>query len=97
MVSLGQKRGTCDHIMALFDAHFKCVRCREGEGQVLQGGLFKGFKGSLCRLVQYQGEVPGGDAPSTLGSVSVETIHETGEILIFADINGKVSQLVSNC
>ena len=36
------------------------------ESQVLHGGLFKGFKRSLCQLVQYQGKVPG----ETLGSVS---------------------------
>ena len=29
MASLGQKRGTCGHIMALFDSHLKCARCRE--------------------------------------------------------------------
>ena len=29
MSSLGQKRGTCGHVMALFDNHKKCVRCRE--------------------------------------------------------------------
>ena len=34
MVSPGQKRGSCGHIMALFDAHSKCARCREkGIGQ----------------------------------------------------------------
>ena len=66
------------------------------EGQVFQWGLFQGFKVSLCQLVQYQGKIPGGDTPPTLGSVSVEAIQETGEILIFADINGEVSQLVSN-
>ena len=47
-----------------------------------------GFKVSLCELVQHQGKAPGGDAPLTLGSISVETIQETGETLIFADING---------
>ena len=51
----------------------------------------------FCHLVQYQGKVPGENAPLIFGSVSVETIQETGEILIFADINGEVSQLVSNC
>ena len=30
------------------------------EGQMLQRGLFKGLKWSLCQLVQHQGEVPGG-------------------------------------
>ena len=25
----GQKRGTCGHVMALFDSHKKCARCRE--------------------------------------------------------------------
>ena len=29
MASPGQKRGTCGHIMALFDSHSKCVRCHE--------------------------------------------------------------------
>ena len=29
MSSPGQKRGTCGHIMALFDNHKKCARCRE--------------------------------------------------------------------
>ena len=47
-----------------------------------------GFKGSLCELMQNQGRVPGGDAPSTLGSVSAEVIQEMSEILIFADIMG---------
>ena len=40
------------------------------EGQMLQQGLFDGFKGSLCELVKHQGKVPGGDAPPTLGPVS---------------------------
>ena len=56
------------------------------EGQMLQGGLFNWFKRGLCQLVQNQGEVPGGDSPPAFGSVSVETIQETSEILIFADI-----------
>ena len=29
MSSPGQKRGTCRHVMALFDSHKKCARCRE--------------------------------------------------------------------
>ena len=63
--------------------------------KVFQGGLFHGFKGSLCQLV-HQKKAPGGDAPSALGSVSVEAIQETGKILIFTDINEEVTQLVSN-
>ena len=63
---------------------------------MLQGGLFNGFKGSLCELVQHQRKVPGGDAPPTLGSVSLETIQETSEILIFTDIHGRISQFVCN-
>ena len=38
--------------------------------------------------MQDQGKVPGGYTPPALGPVSMETIQETGEILIFADING---------
>ena len=51
------------------------------EGQVFSEASFKGSKG----------EVPG-YAPPALGSVSMET----GDILIFADIDGNIAQLVSN-
>ena len=63
---------------------------------MFQGGLFKGFKGSLCELVKHQGKVPGGDAPPTLGSVSMETVQETSEIFIIADINGAIALFDSN-
>ena len=43
-----------------------------------------------------QGKAPGGKAPPALGYVSMETIQELGEILIFGDINGEVAQIVSN-
>ena len=29
MSSPGQKRGSCGHVMAIFDNHKKCARCRE--------------------------------------------------------------------
>ena len=29
MSSPGQKRGTCGHVMAVFDGHLKCARCRD--------------------------------------------------------------------
>ena len=29
MASPGQKRGSCGHVMALFDSHAKCAHCRE--------------------------------------------------------------------
>ena len=29
MSSPGQRRGACGHVMALFDLHTKCARCRE--------------------------------------------------------------------
>ena len=32
MSSPGQKCGTCHHVLALFDGHTRCARCRE-EGQ----------------------------------------------------------------
>ena len=41
-----------------------------------------------CQLVQHQREVPGGDVPPTLTSVSMITDLETSEILIFADVYG---------
>ena len=56
------------------------------EGQILQRGLFNGFKWGLPQLVQHKGEVPGGDAPLTFGSVSMEAVQEMSEILIFTDI-----------
>ena len=59
------------------------------ENQVLQRGLFNGFKWSLCQLVQHLGEIPRGDAPLTLRSVSMETIDEPSEILIFPNIYGR--------
>ena len=46
--------------------------------------------------MKYQGKVPGGDAPPAFGSVSMETVQETSEILIFADINSGIAQFVSN-
>ena len=66
------------------------------EGHVLQRGLFNWFRWSLCQLVQQQGEVPGGDSPPSLWSVSVETIQEASEIFIFANINEWVSLFISN-
>ena len=45
-----------------------------------------GLNGAFCQLVQHQEEVPGGDTPVTLRSFSLETVEETSEILIFADI-----------
>ena len=29
MASVGQRRGTCGHVMALYDSHLKCALCRE--------------------------------------------------------------------
>ena len=39
MASPGQRRGSCGHVMALFDLHSKCARCRE-----------KGIGGDDCVL-----------------------------------------------
>ena len=39
MSSPGQKRGTCGHIMAVFNGHLKCMRCRD-----------KGVGDDLCVL-----------------------------------------------
>ena len=40
MASSGQKKGGCGHIMASFDTHVRCVRCREkgsGSDPCVQG------------------------------------------------------------
>ena len=55
--------------------------------------FLKSYVLSLYQLVQYQGKVPGGDAPLTLGSVSVEAIQETSEILILLTLIGKFPNL----
>ena len=46
--------------------------------------------------MKYQRKVLGGDAPPALGSVSMETVQETSEIFILADINGGIAQFVSS-
>ena len=56
------------------------------EGEMLQGGLFKGFKRSLSELVEYQRNVQRRDASAILRSVSMETIQETSEIMVLIDI-----------
>ena len=43
--------------------------------------------------VQHQGEVPGGDAPLTLRSVSMGTIQETSEILRLQTFIGELPSL----
>ena len=66
------------------------------EGQMLQGGLFNWFKMTLVSWCKNQGEVPGGDSLPVFGSVSVETIQETSEIFILTDLDGRISQSISN-
>ena len=63
------------------------------EGQMLQGGLLDWFQRSLIQLVQNQWEVPGGYAPPAFGSVSVETIQETSEILSLLMLKGEFPSL----
>ena len=46
--------------------------------------------------VYHKGKVLGGDAPPTFRSVSMEAIQEISEVLIFAGINGRISQFVCN-
>ena len=66
------------------------------EGQMLQGDLFNWFKMTLVSWCKNQGEVPGGDSLPAFGSVSVEIIQETNEIFILTDIDGRISQSISN-
>ena len=48
MSSPGQKRGTCGHVMALFDSHKKCARCREkGVGD---DPCVKKLKCQICKV-----------------------------------------------
>ena len=46
--------------------------------------------------MKHQGKISGGYALPALGFVSMETVQETSEILILADINGGIAQFVSN-
>ena len=66
------------------------------EGQMFQEGLFNWFKMNLVSWCENQEEVPDGDSPPAFGSVSVETIQETSEIFIPTDIDGRISQSISN-
>ena len=61
---------------------------------MLQRGLLKQFKGSLFQLVQHQEKVPRGDALQPLG-LSLWKLSKS-EILIFADIGGRVPKFVCN-
>ena len=54
------------------------------------------FKMTLVSWCKNQGEVPGRDSLPAFGSVSVETIQETSEIFILTDIDGRISQSISN-
>ena len=54
------------------------------------------FKMNLVNWCKNQGEVPGGDSPPAFGSVSVEAIQETSEIFILTNIDGQISQTISN-
>ena len=53
----------------------------------------KSFCMGLCEVVKQQGKVPGGDAPLTLGSISVLAIEETSEIIILLTLMGQFSNL----
>ena len=66
------------------------------EGQMLQGGLLNWFKMNPVSWCKNQGEVPAGDSFPAFGSVSVGTIKETSEIFILTDIDGRISQSISN-
>ena len=55
-----------------------------------------GSNGALFSLCKNQSEVPRGYAPPAFGSVSVETIQETSEIFVLADVEGGISQFISN-
>ena len=46
--------------------------------------------------MKYQEKFPGGDASVFLRSVTMKTIKEMSEILIFADINGQITRFVYN-
>ena len=54
------------------------------------------FKMNLVNWCKNQGEVPGGGSPPAFGSVSVEAIQETSEIFILTNIDGQISQTISN-
>ena len=70
------------------------------EENCLEGKCFKEaynwFKMNLVNWCKNQGEVPGGGSPPAFGSVSVEAIQETSEIFILTNIDGQISQTISN-
>ena len=69
------------------------ARTQGQEENSLEGQSFQKEAFSLVRMEPLSagvasGRSSGGDTPPPFGSVSVETIQETSEILIFADVNG---------
>ena len=97
-----QKKMSC--IIYRIYYNIQCIYYRQNRSQsvhLLGGASYqeassKGSKVAFCQLVQDQGQVPRGHAPPAFGPFSVKTIQETSEILIFAEINGRINQLVSN-
>ena len=63
---------------------------------MLQRGLFESLKGSLGQLVKDQRKIPARDTPAPFGSILIEAIEETVEILVPTDVKGGVPQLINN-
>ena len=66
------------------------------EGKVFQGSLLQRLIGKLSQPIKHQGKIPGWDISTPFGSIAVETVKKSDEILIFADTKGGVSHVISN-
>ena len=62
--SPGQKRGTCDHVMASFDGHMKCARCR-----------YKGIGEDYC-ILKKDCSICKGFTPEQIHQLSTPTYRE---------------------
>ena len=62
---------------------------------MFQGGLSEGLKRGLGKLMQHQGEVPGGNSPTPFWSISMKTVQQAIQVFIPADIQGGIAQFVA--
>ena len=63
---------------------------------MFQRGLSEGLKRGFVKLMQHQGEVPEGNSPPPLRSISMKTVQQASQVFILADIQGGIAQFVCN-
>ena len=93
MSSPGQKRGTCGHVMALFNTHKKCARCREKDPCVmkLDCQICKAFTPSQVQQLAtstYKSRKERGEQKKTeTTSSATPTLVDTSEVTLLGRVN----------